>query len=716
MTTTSDMGRLAARTQSVAARLALLVAAACVALAATGGTARADDDDNGNAAHGYTAALTALTGPAGADLTIDVDAPPGAGAVDVLTRVQLKIYAADGSLADVSNLNDIAAENGVANIELGPVPRDRLVEAVVRIHTWRTNVVRAFTRTRVRPDLVVTGVFAPAQTTTSRPIDVVADVEEVNGETGATATVTLMLGPTPLAEPRAVSLAPGGTTSVAFADVTLPTAVASTLEVVLSGAAPAETDATNNRASTTVDVSEHELVVSNVLVPSLGGYGAQFNQHVYAPITNLAPETFDDLETAVKEFEPQLVRIFYHEDWEEPGQPRYNPGNIESFRRTVALAQEAGAAINITYHSVAGARLAPVPHMRRFADALQDLRQRGNTNVVWATVGNEPNTPGALVTPEQWEAMYRALHAELEARGLRDEIKLMGGDLIESSGLRDHQIWFEYMTTHMADIVDAYSEHVYWWYDTFNLEGAWRFQYRLRDIRKLVVDDNAPETRRPSYIMEFGVRGYNTVPGRPTVISHAYYEDGTYMRETNVAAFQQLWFGIATAQLGFAGAAKFDLYWGLYDFSSPGNQSYWMLDPVSEGWETFPSYHALRLLLSTTERGWQVVRVEPWEQDDWDPLVRDEPEKEITAYVGGDELTVAGLDTRGRLLNTTSEETPIYSIGGLPPSTRFNLAIWNGTADGRTLPATEITTSPAGVARFPVPLHAAFALTTVDVS
>ena len=77
MTKTSDMGRLAPRMQSVAARLALLVAAACVALAATGGTARADDDDNGNAAHGYTAALTALTGPAGADLTIDVDAPPG---------------------------------------------------------------------------------------------------------------------------------------------------------------------------------------------------------------------------------------------------------------------------------------------------------------------------------------------------------------------------------------------------------------------------------------------------------------------------------------------------------------------------------------------------------------------------------------------------------------------------------------------------------------
>ena len=38
------------------------------------------------------------------------------------------------------------------------------------------------------------------------------------------------------------------------------------------------------------------------------------------------------------------------------------------------------------------------------------------------------------------------------------------------------------------------------------------------------------------------------------------------MRRTNVAAFQQLWFNIASAQLGFTGAAKWDLYWGRYDF------------------------------------------------------------------------------------------------------------------------------------------------------
>ena len=253
-------------------------------------------------------------------------------------------------------------------------------------------------------------------------------------------------------------------------------------------------------------MTEHELVRTDVLVSALGGYGAKFNQHVYAPITNLPPERFADLETAVKEFEPQLVRIFYNENFEEVGQPRYDPENIVSFRKTVALAQEAGATINITYQAFAEARLAPGPHMARFAAELENLvENQGYTNVRWVTVGNEPNSPGLALTLQQWEALHRALHAELVARGLRDHIKIMGGDLIESAGERDHEIWFKYMTANMADIVDAYSEHIYWWYDTFNLEGAQRFEFRLRDIRKLVVDDNLPETRRPAYIMEFAV-------------------------------------------------------------------------------------------------------------------------------------------------------------------------------------------------------------------
>ena len=68
--------------------------------------------------------------------------------------------------------------------------------------------------------------------------------------------------------------------------------------------------------------------------------------------------------------------------------------------------------------------------MATFADVLEDLVEiRGFTNVRWVTVANEPNS--ASLTLAQYEALYRTLDAELVARGLREQIRLMGGDLVE---------------------------------------------------------------------------------------------------------------------------------------------------------------------------------------------------------------------------------------------------------------------------------------------
>jgi hypothetical protein len=221
--------------------------------------------------------------------------------------------------------------------------------------------------------------------------------------------------------------------------------------------------------------------------------------------------------------------------------------------------------------------------------------------------------------------------------------------------------------------------------------------------------------------MEYGVRGATTYPGKPTMTAGSgYWQDGTQLVRTNVAAFQQLWFDIEAAQLGFTAAVKWDAYWGKYD---NGTQAYWMIGPASEGWPLFPAYYATQLLLQTTARGWQVLGVGPWQDDDWKvrddqgQLLWDQPEKEIAAYAGPNgELTLMGLDTHGRDLNAASTETPAYSIGGLPPSTTFHLAIWNAAGNGENTVAGDVTTNAAGVARFDVPLQAAFALTTVPVT
>jgi hypothetical protein len=211
-----------------------------------------------------------------------------------------------------------------------------------------------------------------------------------------------------------------------------------------------------------------------------------------------------------------------------------------------------------------------------------------------------------------------------------------------------------------------------------------------------------------------GVRGILNLPGKPA-LQPGYWEDGTPLSRTNIAAFQQLWFDLESAQLGFMGSVKWDAYWGKYDLTY--NASYFLIGPAAEGWPLFPAYHALRLLLQTTQGGWQVLQVAPWEDDDWKLGLPDQAEKEIAAYADDSEqLTLMGLDSHGRGLNSVSDQKPAYSIGGLPASTTFNLALWNATGNGENSLAGTVTTDAAGVARFEVPLHAAFSLTTVPVS
>ena len=172
-----------------------------------------------------------------------------------------------------------------------------------------------------------------------------------------------------------------------------------------------------------------------------------------------------------------------------------------------------------------------------------------------------------------------------------------------------------------------------------------RLRRRPRDRGRTAPDG----ARKPLYVTEFGVRGIQNIPGKPA-IQPGYWQDGTPLSRTNIAAFQHLWFDIAPAQLGYSGAVKWDAYWGRY---TPGyRETYNLIGPAEEGWPLFPAYHALKLLFQTTERGWQVVRVDPWEEDDWKQGEVDEPEKELAAFVGSNELlTVLGLDSNGRGLN-----------------------------------------------------------------
>ena len=139
-------------------RAALL---ACVVIAggATGAAGAADPPAT------KALELSALTGPQGADLYIQV--PPGAAAFE---HVHVQIRAPEGSderANRIINLKDVAAPDGVATIDLGEVGRGAAVSVDVHVREEkppRTAIHRGATIVKLRPDLAVTAVHAPPQT------------------------------------------------------------------------------------------------------------------------------------------------------------------------------------------------------------------------------------------------------------------------------------------------------------------------------------------------------------------------------------------------------------------------------------------------------------------------------------------------------------------------------------------------------------------------
>ena len=236
----------------------IVAAVALAAVGATGATARADAPDAC-----YTLDSAVLTGPARADLTVRVSTTAGCHVPTELKKLQIKTFTAD-KLDDVRNFTDLALTSGAATIELPELARGSRIEsdALVRDEaTNRTWPIRSQTNALLRPDLTVASLEAPAQTLTIRPVDVVAEIAELNGDLGAAATVTLSWGPSLLGT-RQVEVAKGARVSVTFASVALTFPTAAKLTVRVSEITPSETDATNNVRDATVDVSEFELARS----------------------------------------------------------------------------------------------------------------------------------------------------------------------------------------------------------------------------------------------------------------------------------------------------------------------------------------------------------------------------------------------------------------------------------------------------------------------
>jgi hypothetical protein len=631
---------------------------------------------------GYKLSLLSLTGPPRADLVIRVSAKAAACEVPTtLVRVQVAVLAFKKLRARKLVVSNVPAPGGTATINLGRVQRQRLVRATVSFGPQV--VLAAQAPTRQKPDLVLTRAYAGRSAVVGHPFFVVAIVRNRTKDVGLGALVTVSAAGAPLAT-KQLKVGPRRRV-VAQIPVTLTQLGPAQLTVTVTPSSPIETTLANNVRGLAVEATEFKVQESATLAQTFAGYGGQFNHHVYAAISRAAGVTDDnakDMERKMRDLQPQFSRIFFNNT------AFTDPDRMQSFIRTVQLAQSTGTTINITWQG--GTLSVANGTIPKFAAVLIDLvRARGITNLRWLTLQNEPNR--TKITMAQYEAQYRALDPYIQS--IRGQVRYMGGDLVRGPdvGPPNQQAWLQYMASHMADILDAYSIHVFWdYFDTQKLVD------RLTEVRAIV--DALPQAgRKPLYVSEYGVRGLRTFNGAPAG-DPGVWEEGTPITQTNINAFQQTWFDVLAARLGYVGTSKWDSYFGKYD---NGTQAYYMIGSPADGWPLYPIYNSLRLLTAAVGRGWRTVNVDSVSNDS----------RLLAAYVGkAGEHTVVGLDSAGAQLNTVSPAVVSYTIGGLPPSRSFQVTIWNAAGDGLVGQPAPAATDAAGVVTISVPQQAVFAL------
>jgi hypothetical protein len=412
------------------------------------------------------------------------------------------------------------------------------------------------------------------------------------------------------------------------------------------------------------------------------GFGAQFNANLYADISAAAgvtPANVVNLEAKAVALAPRHVRIFWNST--------ATVDQVASFERVVGLAQQAGATINVTYWH--GPYPDPAGQMQVFANELVHLvNDLGYDAVRYVTIQNEVNS--TRVTQPLYEQLYRELDRDLRTAYLRERIQFVCGDLLQDG----QASWFDYMATHMTDVCDGYSEHIYW-----NYFDTGRMVQRLTEVHDIVAA-LPPEAQKPLYITEYGVRG-RSPNGEP---QPGLYSNGQLLERTNENAYQHAWFSVLAARLGYVGTSKWDSYYGKYD---NGTQAYYVIGAPQSGWPLYPMYNLLQLFTTTVKRGWEVVSVDS---------VPD-TSRILAAYVGKKkQLTVIGLDTAGAQLNAGTTTATPYSIAGFPPSKPVNLLIWNANADGLVAPKQAVTADANGVVNVSISQQAVFVLTTVRLA
>jgi CARDB len=186
--------------------------------------------------------------------------PPGS-----FRKIQFKALSPAGDPLSVQNLFPPTATGyySFASPLLHRAQQIQLQANIAGIDGNRTDVVTVVETVKLRPDLAVANLSFPSSAFANQPVNISANLVEMNGDAGATTTCVLAIDGNNVDQVRNVYVDAAGSVSCAFAYM-FTTTGGHTIQVSATNVVPEDWDTNNNSNSGTIeitnpDTAEHSL-------------------------------------------------------------------------------------------------------------------------------------------------------------------------------------------------------------------------------------------------------------------------------------------------------------------------------------------------------------------------------------------------------------------------------------------------------------------------
>lgn len=206
-------------------------------------------------AHMTARALLSKDGSATVEVTTgtldSTSTPPGS-----FRKVQFKALSSMGDALSVQNLFPPTASGyySFASPSLHRAEQIQLQGNIVGIDENRTDVVTVLETVKVRPDLAVLSLLYPSSALVNQPVNISANLVEMNGDAGATTTCVLSIDGNNVDQVKNVYVDAAGSVSCAF--VYAFSAIGGhTIQISSTNVLPADWDTSNNSNSGTIDIT-----------------------------------------------------------------------------------------------------------------------------------------------------------------------------------------------------------------------------------------------------------------------------------------------------------------------------------------------------------------------------------------------------------------------------------------------------------------------------